>query len=141
VAACSPTLQTLLTARLTARNAKAAWRMDTRAKVYADALAHAQSLESLIERVTDPYGSYSKRADVPHVDLIAARLRLHAPQAVLDAWGDLRLREEQLRFDLEENYPGFPHTDDAVPADDPVVQNLTAAINSFVGVVRKSIDS
>jgi hypothetical protein len=135
--ASSPLLQTWLTAR----NAKTAWRRDALAKVYADALTHAQSLESLIERVTDPYGSHGKRADVPHVDLIAARLHLHAPQAVLDAWRELRQREDQLRFELEENYPGLGHSDDAVPADSPEVLSLTAAINSFFGVVRRSIGS
>ncbi|WP_369256956.1 hypothetical protein [Geodermatophilus amargosae] len=135
--AASPLLQTALTAR----NAKVAWRRDALAKVYADALAHAQSLESLIERVTDPYGSHRKWADVPHVDLISARLRLHAPEAVLVAWQELRLREDQLRFDLDENYPGLGQTSDAVPADSSELLNLTAAINSFVGVVRDSIGS
>src|SRR5687767_10962604 len=93
--AASPLLQT----GLTARNAKVAWRRDAVAKGYAVAVSRAQSLESVIERVTDPYGSHRKWADVPHVDLISARLRLHAPEAVLAAWQELRLRQEQLRFD------------------------------------------
>jgi|tagenome__1003787_1003787.scaffolds.fasta_scaffold20397666_1 hypothetical protein len=135
--ASSPLLQSWLTAR----NAEAAWRRDALAGVYADALAHAQSLESLIERVTDPYGSHAKRAEVPHVDLIAARLRLHAPQAVLAAWQEVRLREDQLRWNLQENYPGLGLGDDAVPADAPEVLKLTAAINIFFNVVRKSIGS
>ena len=135
--AASPLLQTWLTAR----NARAAWRRDALAKVYADALAHALSLESLIERITDPFGSHRKSADVPHVDLIAARLRLHAPETVLAAWQDLRLREDHLRFDLEENYPGLGHTTDAVPADSSEVLDLMAAINNFLSLVRRSIGS
>ena len=133
--ASSPLLQTWLTAR----NTKKAWRREALANVYADALAHAQSLESLIERVTDPYGSHGKRADVPHVDLIAARLRLHAPQRVLDAWQELRLREDALMWDLSENYPAIGHGGDEMRSDDPGVLRLTATIDDFVSVVRKSI--
>jgi hypothetical protein len=66
-----------------------AWRRDARAAVYADALSYIQSAQESAEDLTDDFyigGRRGKRPDLPHPDLITARMRLLASPEAFEKW-------------------------------------------------------
>ena len=63
---------------------------------------------------------------------------MFAPIVVLDAWVELRKTEESFLWDLSEHHPELAFGR-ALDDDDPGVERLRAAVNSFYDVTRKAI--
>ncbi|MGY1640053.1 hypothetical protein ACI782_02835 [Geodermatophilus sp. SYSU D00703] len=140
-------LLTTLTAPLlqnwvAAKRERATWRRDKATAAYTDAMAYVQTLETMLERVTDPYATAQTRPELAHVDLITAQMRMFAPGPVFDAWKALLRTEEVLRWNIEQEFPGLGHYQgEAVPDDHKDVVQLRTDIHRFYDVVRKVIGS
>jgi hypothetical protein len=140
-------LLTTLTAPLlqnwvAARRERASWRRDKATAVYTDAMAYAQTLETLLERITDPDARRPSQPELTHVDLITARMRMFAPASVFDAWKALLRTEEVLRWNIEQDFPALgTEYGEAVPADHKDVEQMRADIRRFYDVMRKVIGS
>ncbi|WP_456600664.1 hypothetical protein [Blastococcus sp. SYSU DS0616] len=132
----------LLQSWVASRRERAAWRRDKATAIYTDAMAHAQTLETLLERITDPYPSTSAFPELTHVDLITARMRMFAPAPVFAAWKTLLRTEEVLRWNIEQDFPALgTEYGEAVPADHTDVLKLRTDVESFYEVMRKAIGS
>jgi hypothetical protein len=123
---------------MTARRERAAWRRDRQTDAFADAMTYAQTLETMLERVTDPYATRQSKPDLAHKDLITSRMRMFAPDVVFDAWREIRRIEDNFYWNISEDGHSF---DGAVPDDYPDVAQLRAAVQHFYGATRKIIGS
>jgi len=128
---------------MTARRERAAWRRDRETAVYTDAMAYAQTLEMMLEQVTDPDASGQPRPELAHVDLITARMRMFAPDPVFDAWKALLRTEEGFSWNISEEFPalGTEYYGEAVPGDHRDVVRLRAAVHQFYDMTCKVIRS
>jgi hypothetical protein len=140
-------LLTTLTAPLlqnwvTARRERATWRRDKATAVYTDAMTYAQTLETMIERVTDPYARSQSRPELTHADLITARMRMFAPASVFDAWKALLRTEEAFKWNIQQDFPALgTQYGEAVPADHKDVQQLRTDVHRLYDVMHKVIGS
>jgi hypothetical protein len=130
----------LLQSWVAARRERASWRRDKATAAYSDAMAYAQTLETLLERITDPFASSTKYPELTHVDVITARMRMFAPDPVFDAWKGLLRSEDVLRWNIEQEFPALgTEYGESVPNDHKDVVNLRADVQTFYDVVRKII--
>jgi hypothetical protein len=137
-------LAPLLTTWMTARREKFTWRRDKQTSVYVEAMAYAQTLESRVERVTDPDASWQPRPELTHVDLITARLRMFAPRNVFNAWKSLLHTEEAFVWNIGNEFPALGTKygqGEAVPRDHRDVVRLKADIDQFYDVMTKILGS
>ena len=132
-------LSPILMLRLTARSQRDA-KLDELLKVlYTEATIYAQDLMSLLNRITTPYTSRGSRPELTHSDVLTARMRLMAPEDINTAWQDVIANEERLRWNMEQDHPGFGHDpSDALDVDDADVVALRQAIERFYAVTRKA---
>ena len=129
---------------LEARRERKAWQRDQRSAVYADALAYAQRIESMLEGMVDPMTTRSgPRLEVTHSDLITARMRLVATTEVFEAWKALREQEDIFGWMIGENYPGLGHGDpwEGLPRDDEDLVTLQQRITTFYEATRRGLDA
>jgi hypothetical protein len=129
---------------LSARHERKSWRRDQRAAVYADALAYAQRIESMLEGMVDPMTTPSRpRLEVAHSDLITARMRLVATADAFEAWKAMREGEDIFRWMISENYPGLGQDDpfEGLPNEDEDLVMLRQRLTKFYEATRRGFDT
>jgi hypothetical protein len=129
----------LLPVLISARNERKAWRRDSRAAVYADALAYIQVGYQLYERMLYPEYGNGRPPELQHQDLITARMRLLAPPKTFDKWIAFRDSYDALTFYANENFPGDP-LEVLIKADDPLAVRFAASVEEVNTAIRDSLD-
>jgi hypothetical protein len=136
-------LGAVMPAWIAARNERKTWLRDQRAAVYADALAYIQVSQQLAEDLAmDPWEVQSwSRPDVPHRDLITARMRLLADPAAFDKWRAFLHSDEAFAYDVAENHPDAGTANARpVPLDNPYMVKLMASVEEANAAIRDSLD-
>ncbi|QDP95819.1 hypothetical protein FOE78_07820 [Microlunatus elymi] len=128
----------LLQPWLGAKYQRAAWTRDAQFGVYCTALAYAEHLTALVDRLTTPYAD---AADAMEIDLESAsgRMRLLAPSNVAQAWSDLLEADAILRWNVSENGPWQPG--EVMSGDDTDLVRLKSAIDKLTSLIRSSFSS
>jgi hypothetical protein len=133
----------LLQSWLSARNEGRAWRRDARAAVYADALTYVQVTQQHAEDLTiDPWQVRSwSRPEIPHRDLITARMRLLADSAAFDKWQAFLDSDDAFASYVTENHPeAGTENANLVPFDEPYFVKLMASAEEVSAAIRDSLD-
>jgi hypothetical protein len=117
-----------------------AWRRDARAAVYADALAYIQVGYQFYENMLYPEYRNGRPPELPHQDLITARMRLLAPPTTFAKWSAFRDSYEALAFYANENFQG-DFEEVLIKADDPLSVKFSASVEEANAAIRDSLDS
>jgi hypothetical protein len=139
----------LLPGWLNARNEDKVWRRDARAAVYADALSHIQSAQESAEGLTDDFyiGGRGKRPDLPHPDLITARMRLLASPEAFEKWRNFLASEYRFNRYLDEwdreTLARFGESARSVPLSgkDSVLMSFLASVEEANAAIQDSFGS
>ena len=107
--------------------------------VLEDGLRHAQFVAGRVERITDIVSRWThspdSRADDarPVVEVVSARMWLHAPEGVRAAWLALLSAEESLIWEMTEGDSAHTLTESTfeVPSDLPQVVAVVSAVAEF----------
>jgi AcrR family transcriptional regulator len=120
------------------RNAAAGKLCEQRLAAYIDAMVHLQSVETCLnETLEDPdFRSRRKRVDVPHQDLISARLRLVASAPVIRSWQELVDAWDSLAWNVEQDGPINDRGDYHLKSDDQEVVKVHAAMRTLTISLR-----
>lgn len=121
--------------RIAARNAAAGKLNEERLAVYVDAMSYTHDVQTRVEHLTESPEYRSSRRDVeniPHEDLISARLRLVAPREVVEPWIELLAAWRALGWNLNEEGP-LAH--DEFYAD-PTREDVTRVAEAIAGVAQ-----
>jgi len=127
-------LSPVLIFKLTTRNQHSAKLDDRRAVLYTEATIYAQTLDSMLNRITDPYSTFVARPELTHADVITARMRLIAPPEILASWQQIVADEEVLQWNFSEDSAGGG----AVPLDYPAAVELRESVKKFYDVSRSA---
>ena len=119
-------------ARQARRSEQQTWLRNQRVSVLVDAVTWAQATQSHLARMYGDYYQHDVPDGVAHPLLITARMRLLAPPVAWDAWEDLVLADDNLRFEIYENHPDFGQPAwMGLPANDPHARHVREALARF----------
>ena len=108
-----------------------AWERNILDEALTESIAYVQHFSARIDELTDPQATFrAKDLETSHRDLISAKLRLHAPKHVFDAWEGFTAREDRFWYEVNTNYQGnrFP----VIDWDDDEVKVATAIIRRYL---------
>jgi hypothetical protein len=127
--------------RIAVRNAAAGRLHEQRVAVYTDAVIFLQSVESrLQETLEDPdLRSRRERAEVPHQDLITARIRLLAPMPVVQSWQELVVAWDALAWNAQEEGPVNDRGDYHLNPENPDVLRVQATLHALTTALRQAM--
>lgn len=114
--------------------------LDERITAYAEAMVYLRAVQgSLDETVTDPMYRQSayKWPDMPHRDLITARLHLVAPVELMTRWDELTVAWDALCWNLQEDGPANDHGEFYAAEDSADITRVRHAIETLTAELRQ----
>jgi len=133
----------IITAHFADRNARRAKARELALAVYIDAMAYVQLIKAGIDHLVDPSGRRPAQYanDHANVDLITARLRLVAPDAVIRPWVEFVNANDSLSFYIRESgdYREIEHNGMSENAADIVT--VRKAAHAVAKALRAAVDS
>ncbi|BCJ65110.1 hypothetical protein [Polymorphospora rubra] len=128
-----------LQARQTAKHANQAWQRDLRVAVYLEAAAHAQRLESWMQHISDPTSRpFDDIPELPHRDLVAAKIRVLAPLSLYTAWTTLHASSDAIKYVIEATTEASGSPQD-MPWNHPAMGHLQEAINDVIFTAKAAL--
>ena len=122
---------------ISARTEAKKWKRDLRISAVSDAVIYVQHLTTRLDVLLDPEGTSSAGTlEQPHRDMMSARMRLHAPAKLFEAWEVVCQREDSVGYEADQ-VP--PIQRPVLEWDSPTVTALREAMDNFFKIVAQTM--